>query len=142
MKGHPVILEEAGETELRRLSAGDWDEILDILDAIIEGAGNRHLLTGVPFDLSSPASIMVTFLSGLRTARKRVRSFLVSLLPEDVREQVTFSDVGTLITAATSHPDVERFFTNVRGASESPLYARMKAQMTPPETPTETSPES
>jgi hypothetical protein len=141
MRGHLVTLEVAGEVEIRRLSPGDADQILDILSSVIQGAANRQLLTGVPFDLSNPASVFATFLSGLHVARKQAREFVISLLAEDVRPQVTFGDLGTLLTAMTTHPDVVGFFANARPALESPLAAHLREQFKTT-TPEETAPES
>ena len=138
MRGHPVTL-EAGETELRRLSPGDIELLLDLACTGMEGAANRSLLTGVPFDLKSPASLLVTLLSGVRAVRKPLVEFLCSLIPAEARKVMTGPDVGTVMEALVTHPDVLRFFGSVRRVSQGEIAAHIRDRL---KTPSETSPES
>lgn len=137
MRGHPVTL-EAGETEIRRLSAGDFERLMDIAGDILENAANRALLTGVPFDPKSPASLTVTLIAGLRGVRAQLREFAASLLPDT--QEVTLTDLGAIIEAMATHPDIVRFLAFMRRTRQSPLVAQIEAQLNG--TPAETGPES
>lgn len=126
MRGHPVKL-EAGETELRRLSAGDFERLLDIGADILENAANRSLLTGVKFDPSNTASLMVTLFAGLRGVRAQIREFAVSLVPEGTA--VTGNDLGLIIEAMTTHPDVTGFLESMRRIAKSQFAVDAMAQL-------------
>lgn len=139
MRGHSVTLSGDRKVEIRRLGLDDIEAFSEILGSIMEGAANRALLTGVPFDLSSTASIAATFASGLRYAKRPLREWVVSLIsiPES---EMALEDWGAVLHAMTSHPDATSFLEWLRLTGKTEFAAQVKALVKTP--PPEASPES
>jgi hypothetical protein len=113
------------------------EKIFDMVTTAVEASANRSLLTGVPFSLTSPASWAVTLLAGLRQVRTQVRELAVSLLPEDVRPNVTGLDIGTILEALATHPDVLGFLGSLRRLVKSEAAATVKQALENAENSTE-----
>lgn len=116
--GHPVEL-STGPCELRRLGLDDIDFALEVVTAVLEGAANRSLLTGEPFNVSSPPNFAATMAAGFRYAKHPLREWLQSLVPEDRRAAITLPDWGKILLALTTHPDALDFLVPVRQIMKS-----------------------
>lgn len=142
MKGHSFKTDEGKEIEMRRLGLDDIDHALEIVASVVEGSANRSLLTGVPFDVSSAASIAVTFAAGMRYAKRPLREWLQTLIPQDQQAEMALPDWGAAFLAMTTHPDALSFLGYVRRIGASKFVEELKELVRPLTTDQATSPES